>query len=78
MASSKYDYKFLVELDSTLKCCICLEVAKGRPKQHGDSGCGKLFCEECIEKNGSKPCPMCRAKNPKYFEDVRSKLCSIM
>ncbi len=75
MAISKFDYKFIDEPQDILKCSICLEVAKGQPMQHGASGgCGKLFCKECIEKNGSKPCPMCGRKDPKYFEDVRSKL----
>lgn len=73
MASSEYDYCFLEELSDNLKCCICQEVAKGMPKQHGGVGCGKLFCEECIQKNGDKPCPMCRGKNPIYFEDIRSE-----
>ena len=72
MAETEYNYQFLVEPDNSLKCCICLEVAS-RPKQHGNSGCGKLFCEDCIAKNKEKPCPMCRASNPKYFEDVRSE-----
>ncbi len=75
MANSKFDYKLIDEPEDILKCSICLEVAKGQPMQHGAStGCGKIFCKECIEKNGSKPCPMCRENDPKYFEDVRSKL----
>jgi len=72
MASTGSNYQFLVEPDSNLKCCICLDVAC-KPQQHGDSGCGKIFCKECIAKNKGKPCPLCRAKTPKYFEDVRSK-----
>ena len=75
MASSKFDYSFITEPDDihVLKCSICLGIAKGQPMQHGASGCGKLFCKECIEKNGNDPCPMCRGEDPKYFEDARSK-----
>ena len=73
MASSKFDYCFITEPDDSLKCSICVGIAKGLPVQHGASGCGKLFCKECIEKHGNKPCPMCRGEDPKYFEDVRSK-----
>ena len=73
MASSKFDYRFITEPDDSLKCSICIEVAKGQPMQHGASGCGKLFCVKCIEKYGKKPCAMCRGEDPKYFEDVRSK-----
>ena len=73
MASSKFDYSFITEPDAILKCSICLGIAKGQPMQHGASGCGKLFCKECIEKNGNNPCPMCRGEDPKYFEDARSK-----
>ena len=70
MASRKLDYNFICQLDDNLKCSICLELAS-HPKQCED--CGKLFCSECIEKHGRKPCPMCRAKNPRYFQDVKSK-----
>ena len=73
MASSKFDYSFITEPDDSLKCSICLGIAKGQPMQHGASGCGKLFCKECIEKNGNNPCPMCKGICVKYFEDVRSK-----
>ena len=75
MASSKFDYSFITEPDDihALKCSICLGIAKSQPMQHGASGCGKLFCKECIEKNGNNPCPMCRGEDPKYFEDARSK-----
>ena len=64
----KHDYKFVSPPDDNLKCVICLEVAQD-PKQHED--CGKLFCSECIEKNGRKPCPNCRAVNSRYFKDKR-------
>ena len=73
MASSKFDYRFITEPDDSLKCSICIEVAKGQPMQHGASGCGKLFCKKCIKKYGKKPCPICRGERPRYFEDVRSK-----
>ena len=42
-----FDYKFITEPDDTLKCCICLEVARG-PKQ--EEGHGKLFCSDCIQE----------------------------
>ena len=64
-------YNFLSEPDDALWCLICLEVAE-EPQQHGK--CGKLFCEECIEKYGKhKPCPYCKKEQPQYFEDNRSK-----
>ena len=54
-----------------LKCLICLEVARD-PMQH--EACGKLFCKECIERNGMEnPCPNCRISEPKFFMDNRSK-----
>ena len=40
-------YRFLSEPDDALKCLICLGVAE-EPWQHGK--CGRLFCEDCIEK----------------------------
>ena len=64
-------YNFITEPDPNLKCVICLELAS-QPKQCED--CGKLFCSDCIEKNGRKPCPNCRTVNPKYFKDVRGKM----
>ena len=64
-------YNFLSEPNACLLCSICLELTS-QPKQCED--CGKLFCSECIEKNGRKPCPNCRTDNPKYFRDARSKL----
>ena len=44
-------YNFISEPDATLLCSICLELAS-QPKQCED--CGKLFCSECIEKNGGE------------------------
>ena len=70
MASKLAMYNFISEPDACLLCSICLELAS-QPKQCED--CGKLFCSECIEKNGKKPCPNCRTVNPKYFKDVKSK-----
>jgi hypothetical protein len=68
-ASEKYS--LLSEPDDALKCLICLEVAE-EPWQHGK--CGRLFCEECINKYGKgKPCPNCKREQPQYFEDNKSK-----
>ena len=64
-------YNFISEPDDGLLCSICLDLAS-QPKQCED--CGKLFCSECIEKNGRKPCPNCSVDNPKYFKDAKSKL----
>lgn len=62
---------FVTEPDESLKCLICLEVAKD-PWQHDK--CGRLFCRRCLDKHGrSKPCPTCRMKRALYFEDSRSK-----
>ena len=66
--------KFLTEPDDSLKCVICLEVAND-PMQH--DVCGRLFCTECIEKNGDNPCPNCRSKKTQYFKDRKSKLNSV-
>ena len=63
-------YIFNTQPDDSLKCCICFDLASC-PLQH--EVCGKLFCSECIEKNGKKPCPMCREENPKYFKDKRGE-----
>ena len=64
-------YSFLSEPDDALKCLICLGVAE-EPWQHGK--CGRLFCEDCIEKYGKhRPCPNCKREQPQYFEDSRSK-----
>ena len=71
MASRKFVYKFVSEPDDSLKCSICLEVAVD-PKQEEE--CGKLFCSECTEINGSKPCPTCRTVFPKFFRDKKSKI----
>ena len=69
--AAKPKYVFLTEPDDALKCPICLEVAE-EPRQHGK--CGKLFCEDCLEKYGKrKPCPYCKRVGPLYFEDSRSK-----
>ena len=71
MALKLYDYEFVTEPDDSLICSICLEVAK-EPKQ--EVVCGKLFCNECVEKNGNNPCPSCKTKQPQYFNDKRSKI----
>ena len=61
---------FLVDPDVSLKCCICLEVARD-PKQ--EEGCGKLFCTCCIKEWNEESCPTCRTDNAKYFSDKRSE-----
>ena len=71
MSSGHRSYNFNHKPDANLFCAICLELAC-QPKQCED--CGKLFCSECIMKNGRKPCPHCRTGNPRYFKDVKSKL----
>ena len=71
MCSKTKSYNFISEPDDCLLCAICLELAS-QPKQCED--CGNLFCSECIEKNGRKPCPNCRTDGPRYFKDARSKL----
>jgi hypothetical protein len=67
---SKYIY--IEELDSALECVICLDVAE-HPYQHVGDECGRLLCKACLDKHGNKPCPNCMGKNPKYFEDHKSK-----
>ena len=70
-ATYRYEYSFVLEPDDALLCQICLAVARD-PWQHGK--CGKLFCEKCINRYGKrKPCPNCRAEQPKYMEDTKSK-----
>ena len=55
-----------------LKCPICQDVAED-PRQHGN--CGKLFCKKCLYEYGKKrPCLNCRAEQPQYFEDNKSKV----
>ena len=70
MATRNQDYLFTSPPHDNLKYVICLEVAQD-PKQHED--CGKLFCSDCIEKNGRKPCPSCKAMDPRYFKDKRGR-----
>ncbi len=73
---NKVEYKFLTEPPDDLKCLICLGVARD-PLQHGK--CGKLFCEDCLEKYGRhKPCPNCRTRDSNYFVDKRSKYVLIL
>ena len=67
--------KYLSEPPESLKCVICLEVAKD-PWQHNK--CGRLFCDECLEEHGKgEDCPVCRRKikspESQYFKDVKSK-----
>ena len=72
---SSKDCLFVSKPDASLLCSICLDLAS-QPKQCED--CGKLFCSECIEKNGRKPCPTCRTDNPRYFKDVRSEFTTVI
>lgn len=71
VSNGKTQFKFASEPDDSLKCLICLEVAKN-PWQHGK--CGRLFCKECLDKIGAyQPCPNCRMEHPQYFEDNKSE-----
>ena len=72
---SNGSYNFACKPDAVLFCAVCLELAS-QPKQC--EHCGKLFCTKCIEKSGRKPCPNCRTYNPRYFDDTKSKLCSLV
>lgn len=66
------DYNFLSEPNGSLRCSICLAVARD-PLQH--EGCGKLFCDRCISKYGkAKPCPNCRGRGLRFYPDHKSKL----
>ncbi|XP_064398226.1 TNF receptor-associated factor 5-like isoform X2 [Halichondria panicea] len=71
-SSEGYDYQFVEEPSDDLKCLICLCVAKD-PQQHGDGGCGKIFCTSCIDKYKTRndKCPNCR-KVITTFKDERS------
>ena len=68
-----YDCKWVEDPPEDLKCQICLSVAK-EPQQHGNGGCGKVFCQSCIteyQKNNNT-CPNCR-KQLTTFKDERSE-----
>ena len=71
--SDGYDYQFVEEPSDDLKCLICLCVARD-PQQHGDGGCGKIYCTSCIDKykETNDKCPNCR-KVITTFKDERSK-----
>ncbi len=71
--SGGYEYPFVEEPSDDLKCLICLCVARD-PQQHGDGGCGKIFCTSCIDKykKNDDKCPNCR-KVITTFKDERSK-----
>ncbi len=70
---SGYDYQFIEEPSDDLKCLICLCVARD-PQQHGDGGCGKIFCTNCIKRHKKidDKCPNCRIVM-NTFRDARSK-----
>lgn len=70
MAAKESKYSFLDPPNESLFCGLCFDIAS-QPKQC--KNCGKLFCNECIEKNGQKPCPNCRTREFGYSQDVRSK-----
>ena len=65
------EYNYVSEPDADLQCPICLGLVKD-PLQHEE--CGKLFCEECIEKYGKyKRCPHCRTHGSKFYQDKISE-----
>ena len=68
-----YDYQFVEEPSDDLKCLICLCVARD-PQQHGNGGCGKIYCKSCIDQYMmiNDKCPNCR-KVITTFKDERSK-----
>ena len=72
-----YDYQFVEEPPDSLKCLICLLVARD-PQQHG--GCGKLFCKSCIAAHRVQryDCPHCRQTLADpfggIFNDFKSEL----
>lgn len=69
--SAAAELKFVSQPDDGLKCLICLDLAR-EPQQH--EACGKLFCNDCLEKYGrDKPCPNCRKQDSQYYTDNRSK-----
>ncbi len=63
------DCRFLSVPSESLKCSICLDIAKD-PKQ--EEACGKLFCSDCIEHVKGN-CPTCVTPNPKFFIDRKSE-----
>ena len=77
MASRTFDsvneYNLTEELDGSLECAICLDVAED-PYQHVGQGCGRLLCKACFERLGNRPCPNCKREEPQYVEDPKSEL----
>ena len=71
-----FEYNFITEPIDSLKCLICLDVARD-PVQHADNGCGKLFCRKCWEKYHKRDCPNCRQRNPRVISDVRGEKSTI-
>lgn len=69
-------YNFITEPIDSLKCLICLEVARD-PMQHAENRCGKLFCRKCWKKYHKRDCPNCRQRNPRVISDVRGGKCII-
>lgn len=68
-----YDCKWVETPPDELKCQICTVVARD-PQQHGNGGCGKVFCLTCITEYRKKnsTCPNCRNKLT-TFKDERGK-----
>ena len=68
-----YDCKWVEDPPEDLKCLICLSVARD-PQQHGNGGCGKVFCQSCITEYQKKnnTCPNCRERLT-TFSDAKSK-----
>ena len=74
-----YDCNWLEEPPDDLKCQICHIVARD-PLQHGNGGCGQVYCESCVSelnKRGEKNCPFCR-KHLTTFKDEKSKYTSVL
>ena len=63
------EYLLLEELDDSLMCPICHDVAID-PFQ--EQKCGKLICSKCKERLDPRFCPCCNRK-PIYFEDTKSE-----
>ena len=69
-----YAYEWIEEPPDDLKCQICLGVARD-PHQHGNGGCGRMFCESCVIEHvmrTDRKCPNCRTRLV-TFKDERSE-----
>ena len=63
------EYLLLEQLDDSLMCPICHDVAID-PVQ--EQKCGKLFCSKCKEKLDQNTCPCCN-RRLNCFENTKSK-----